>query len=53
MKRKISITVDEEIYKKLISAWKTEQEKVLKLENPKPVKLSEIAEKILKKGLER
>lgn len=53
MKRKISITVDEEIYKKLIAIWKKEQESALKLQEPRPIKLSEIAEKILKRGLEK
>ena len=51
MKRKISITIDEEIYKKLIAIWKQEQEKALKSKEPYPVKLSEIVEKTLKKGL--
>lgn len=51
MKRKISITVDEEIYEKLMGLWKREQQKNLISKKPRPVKLSEVAEKVLRKGL--
>lgn len=53
MKKKISITVDEEIYKNLIELWKKEQENSLKSSEPRPVKFSKTAEKVLKRGLGR
>lgn len=53
MKRKISVTVSEGIYRKIMEIWKKEQEESLKSENPRPIKLSETAEKILEKGLKR
>lgn len=51
MKKKISATVDEEVYNKLMKLWKEEQQKALRLKNPKAVKFSKIIEKILMKGL--
>jgi hypothetical protein len=53
MKRKISVTLEEGIYNKLLEIWKKEQAKSLKSENPKPITISEIVEKIVKKGLEK
>lgn len=51
MKKKISITIDEAIYHKLIDIWKEEQQNILKSQNPLPVSLSEIAEKLLAEKL--
>lgn len=53
MKRKISITVSEEIYRKIMEIWKKEQEENLKSKNPRPIKLSETSEKILERGLKK
>jgi len=53
MKRKISITVSEDIYKKIMEVWRKEQEGNLKSSNPRPIKLSETAEKLLEKGLKK
>jgi hypothetical protein len=53
MKKKISISVDEEIYQRLMKIWIKEQKKSLSSDEPKPVKLSVIAEKVLGRGLEK
>ena len=53
MKEKISITVSEEIYKKIMEVWKREQEGNLKSSHPRPIKFSETAERLLEKGLKK
>ncbi len=53
MKRKISITVSEEIYRKIMEVWKKEQEENLKSSHPRPIKLSQTAEKLLERGLKK
>jgi hypothetical protein len=51
MKKKISVTINEDVYEKIMALWKEEQKKALNSEIPEAVKVSEIVEKILRKGL--
>ncbi len=53
MKRKISVIVSEEICRKIMEVWKKDQEENLKSPNPRPIKLSQTAEKFLERGLRK